>query len=129
MSKGLIKLFDESSLMAELTDKTIVLIKATSVIPAIKRLVTAYDILSLNLEIEKKFREFRDGPPWDIHALQDLSMIRRELLVYYRQDFDPVNALDNYSQRMGTLLRVVDLRVTNGQLFPDLSIPIKSETK
>jgi hypothetical protein len=126
MSNSITRLFNESILMADLSDRTITLIKSTSVVPAIKRLVTAYDILTLNLEIEKKFREFRDGPPWDIHALQDLGQIRRELVVYHRADFDPVFMLDTYSSRMGTLLRVVDLRLTNGKMFPDLELKVKS---
>ena len=52
----IVKLFDEVALMTELRTDTIDLIHATSVIPPIKKLVDAYEIISLNLMIEQKFR-------------------------------------------------------------------------
>ena len=98
-----VRLFDEVALMSELKSETVQLIHATTLVKAIKRLVDAHDIIALNLDIEKSFQSYNKAPPWDIPALNDLSIIRRELVVYYRQDFKPVKLVDNYSAKMGAL--------------------------
>ena len=89
--------------MTELQNKTIELIHATTLYTAIKKLTGAYEIIDINLQIEKTFNDYRDFPPWDIPALTDLNQIRRELVVYHRKDFDPIFLLDRYSQRMNQL--------------------------
>ena len=104
-----IRLFDEVGLMVELKKSTLELIHATSFIKVIKKLVTAHDIIELNLLIEKQFSEI-DAPPWDISALSDLSRIRRELVVYHRTDFNPSKLLDNYSNSMISLFNCIKTR-------------------
>lgn len=110
MGLEIIRLYDEKALMSELSTDTLHLIHATSVVAAIKRLVTAYDIILLNLEIEKKFS--MPEPPWDVCALQDLNTIRRELVIYHRVDFDPAVLVDKYNSKMGTLIRLAGLRLS-----------------
>lgn len=104
-----VKLFDEVALMTQLQNDTVALIHATSIINPIKKLVTAYEIINLNLLIEEKFKDFED-PPWDIHALSDLATIRRELVVYHRTDFLPVKLLDGYSDKMVRLFHHIHTR-------------------
>ena len=107
----LIKLYDEVALMSELYCDTVNLIHATSTIKAIKLLVTAHDIISLNLEIEKNYKPYKNNPPWDIHALKDLNRVRAELLVFYRLDFKPAVLVDTFSVKVENLHRIVNHRL------------------
>ena len=98
-----IKIFDEVAAMSDLQSKTIGLIHATSLIPAMKKLMAAYEIIDINLQIERNYIDYKDFPPWDIPALTDLNQIRRELIVYHRKDFEPIFLLDRYSNKMSQL--------------------------
>ena len=104
-----VKLFDEVAMMTQLQNDTVALIHATSIINPIKKLVTAYEIINLNLLIEQRFQDIED-PPWDLPALVDLSTIRRELVVYHRSDFLPVKLLDGYSDKMVRLFHHIHVR-------------------
>lgn len=106
-----IPLYSEPALMKELTGETLTLIHATTEMNAIKKLVTAYEILNLNLEIMNQFAMMGGFPPWDICTLQDLNTIRRELVVYHRIDFNPTRLVEQYSSKTGTLIRLVGLRI------------------
>lgn len=110
----IVKLFDEVALMTELQSDTVKLIHATSLMNPIKKLVDAYEIINLNLTIEKRFKDYED-PPWDIPALSDLSCIRRELIVYHRTDFNPTGLIDRYSAKMVTLFSYVRTRNKLGE--------------
>lgn len=110
----IVKLFDEVVMMGNLRKNTIELIHATLNIIAIKKLITVYDIVDLNLEIEKKFKDYEDNPPWDIAALRDLNKIRIELVLFYRMTFTPLSILDKYSNNMVALLKVIQM---NRDLF------------
>ncbi len=107
----MISLYSEPALMKDLAGETLTLIHATSTMDAIKKLVTAYEILNLNLSIMSQFELMEGFPPWDICALQDLNTIRRELVVYHRVDFNPSELVERYSSKTGTLIRLVGLRV------------------
>lgn len=95
-----IPLLDELQLVRVLAKDTLHLIRSTEQIRAIKRLITAYDIYQLNLDLRKAYK----GPYWDMASLTDLSTIRRELVVYFRGDFNPVQLLDDYSFKVGKFL-------------------------
>ena len=101
---------DEAQLVQKLSQDTLQLIHCTMQMAAIKKLVAAYDIMQINLEIHQKYTEFKHEFPWDTSTLSDLSKIRRELVVYYRPEFDPVATLDAYSTKMSYLLRLASLR-------------------
>lgn len=105
-----VRLYDEVALMVDLQKNTLDLIHATSLISAIKKLVQAYDIINLNLEIEKQYSKQLDEPPWDCEALSDLSKIKRELIVYHRPDFTPIQLLDKYSSKMENLFYRIQTR-------------------
>lgn len=105
-----VKLFDEVALMNELLCDTVQLIHATSLVRAIKILVTIHEIIDLNLEVQKRFMELKDEPVWDISALQDLKMMRRELNVYHKVDFDPTKLLEIYTKKMGALFHAITIR-------------------
>ena len=107
---SIIPIQDEAGLVQRLSVDTLQLIHCTNQIKAIKKLVTAHDIMQLNLEIYQKFSEFKHQFPWDLSTLSDLSQIRRELIVYYRWEFDPTTALDKYSTKLGILLKFAALR-------------------
>jgi hypothetical protein len=106
-----IKLFDEVPLIISLREDTIHLIRATSIIEAIKRLVSAHDILSLSLKIAEDFKkEFETSPVVDIPAIKELERIRRELIVYHRIDFKPPKPLEIYCGRLGQLFHIIKLQ-------------------
>lgn len=78
---------------------------------AIKRLTKAYDILELNSEIEKSFaRSIKDEFFWDVASLQDLKLIKQELVVYHQADFDPYEEFRKYSYNIEALVRNVQFR-------------------
>lgn len=106
-----IKIFDEARLMKELNTQTVDLIHSTSVVDAMKKLLYAHDIITLNLEIQNKFGDKYEDPLWDVSALQDLSKIRRELMIYHISDFEPPLKLNKYSYKMGALLVNVGRRL------------------
>jgi len=107
----IIKLFDEVGLMSELHSDTVQLIHSTTKINAIKLLITAHDIIDLNLHIEQTYKPYKDNPPWDICALKDLRKIKAELLVFYRLDFSPPILVDHFSTKIENLTRIVSNRI------------------
>jgi hypothetical protein len=108
---SVVKLFDEVPLIIELRSDTIKLIRATEVIEAIKRLVSAHDILSLSLKVAEDFRrEFLQDPVIDGPAIIDLTTIRRELIVYHRADFHPPKVLEVYCGKLGKLFHVLKIQ-------------------
>ena len=106
-----IKLRDEVGLITELARDTVDLIHRTDRIKAIKKLVEAHEILTLSLEIERRFPEFKDSPPWDQAALRDLDGIRIELMLHWLESFDPRQLLPRYYDKVGTLFRILNLRL------------------
>lgn len=104
---NIVTLYDEVRLMQELGEETVSLIHSTTLIDAIKLLVNAHDIINLNLLIQEKYREYKNLPPWDLHSLNDLSRIKREIYVYHRKDFNPSKLVDKYTGKMGKFFRVV----------------------
>lgn len=100
--------------MRELLEDSVSLVHYTKTIPAIKKLVYAHDIVHLNLEVTARFGrdyvEYKE-PVWDLGSLEDLSKIRRELLVYHRLDFTPEQNLALYGGKMARLFRLVSLRL------------------
>ena len=107
--QNIVKLFDEVALLGTLKTKTIDLIHSTINMNAIKKLIVIYDIVDLNLEIEKRFKDYQDNPPWDISALRELNKIRIELIVFYRVAFTPLGLIDKYNDSMVTLLKVIQM--------------------
>jgi len=108
---SVLQLHDEVALMTELCSNTVTLIHATTKIQAIKLLVTAHDIIELNLEIEKKFQPYKEHPPWDVCTLKELNSVRTQLLVFYRLDFSPFTLVDIYSNRLQNFNRIVEHRL------------------
>lgn len=107
----LVKLYDEVELMTSLKTDTVVLIKKTNFVEAMKRLIMAHDIIVLNLDIQERFRSsVEDLPIWDDAALNDLKNIRRELIVYYQNQFSPTQSLYDYCKKMGHLFQAIDIR-------------------
>lgn len=104
-------IYSEEGLMRDLQADSVLLIRHTTVVPAIKKLVYAHDIVSLNLDVLHKYGfEFQE-PIWDLSSLSELSQVRRELLVYHRVDFDPEQQLELYGRKMAQLFRLVSLRL------------------
>jgi hypothetical protein len=106
-----VKLRDEVGLITELARDTIDLIHRTDRVKAIKMLVEAHEILTLGLEIERRFPEYKDNPPWDQAAFQDLNGIRTELLVKWIEAFDPKVLLPRYYHKVGTLFKILNLKL------------------
>lgn len=101
----------ERQLLVKCLDQTVNLIHCTRVMEAIKRLTTVYDILSLNVEIEKSYANvFRDEFFWDMGSIQDLKQTKQELFVYHYADFDPLKEFKNYGLNIDSLVRNVTYR-------------------
>lgn len=101
---------NEYELMEQLLGDTTTLIHCTKTISAIKRLVTAYDILNMNLEIDKKFSKSVEYT-WDLGSFKDLKLIRSELIIYNSRDFNPDVKLKRYSKDVNRLLNTVSHRL------------------
>ena len=110
----IVRLFDENALLCDLQTRTVNLIHATYVVDAIKKLVSAYDIISLNIEIQERFKG--DDPIWDLSALKDLNHTRIELVLYHRTAFKPMSLIDQYNGKMVSLLKLIKLKHTSFDL-------------
>ena len=110
----LVKLFDENLLLHDLQDRTMELIHATSVIDAIKKLINAHEIISLNLDIQKKFTTTDDDNlVWDFAALKDLNHTRIELFLFHRTNFKPITLVDQYNCKIVSFLKIIQLKNTH----------------
>lgn len=105
-------IYSEEGIMRDLQSESVVLIRHTTAIPAIKKVVEAHDIVSLNLGVMQIYSTINE-PIWDLGSLQELSKIRRELLIYHKLDFDPEQKLELYGKKMAQLFRLVSLRIPN----------------
>jgi hypothetical protein len=110
------QLYNESKLMAGLQCKTIELIHCTNEIKPIKALISLHDLIEINLAVESLFKDHKDAPIWDRAALQEISNIRRSLLVYYRPDFKPVSKFDTYNKDLIAFFNLLALRHNNQSL-------------
>lgn len=106
-----ISFHQEIKLLEDLIDDTILLIHHTEVVSAIKKLVSAHDILELTLKLERDFEEYKHQPPWDESASQELDIIRSDLLVQHANSFTPTVLLPRYYRKVGSLLKTMSLRV------------------
>ena len=93
----------EKMIINKILNQTIDLIHATRVISAIKKLVDVYDILHINQEVISRFKE-KEKFCWDKAAVQDLSQISKELIVYHRNDFDPIMLIFSFNQNISNLI-------------------------
>jgi hypothetical protein len=109
----IVQLYDEVALLGSLSEKTIELIHATNAMSAIKKLTNIYDILAINLDIEKRFKPYEGSPPWDYPAFKEMNHYRIELLLYHRDNFSPIYAVDRYSTKMLSFLNILQLKHTN----------------
>jgi hypothetical protein len=101
-----IALFNETKMIQDLSQETIFLIHCTLVVPAIKKLIATYDHLDV---VEKALDHFKGASPgqpiiWDMPMVQELEKLRRELVVYHRQDFKPAPRFDTYASNFHKLL-------------------------
>jgi hypothetical protein len=108
---SVVKLYDEVILMSELKDETILLIHATDMVTCIKKLIEAHDILNLNLEITKYYKDFSVDPVIDKCAFIDLNRIRTHLIVFHLGDFRPPSIVHRYSQKIIRLFNILDLNI------------------
>ena len=108
-------IFIEKMLVTKLLTQTVDLIHATKTVPVIKKLTQAHDILTLNQEIIAKFGE-KSKFCWDKAAVKDLNYISKELLVFHREEFDPIQLVFNYSNNVTNLINSLyeNDRVMNG---------------
>lgn len=111
----ILDLYNETAMMSGLKDQTIALIHCTNEIKPIKILISLHDLINLNMVIEETFKKHLDGPVWDVAALQEMSSLRRSLLVSHRADFKPVKKFDSYNYDLITLFNVYALRHKNAR--------------
>lgn len=107
-----IKLHDEAALLGNLKFETVSLIHSTIIVDAIKKLIEVYDIIDLNIEIEKRFKNI-ENPFWDAAALNELNKLRRELFLYHRTDFKPLKMFEQYNRSIVSFLNLVKLKNEN----------------
>lgn len=104
----------ERQLLTKCMTQTIDLIHCTRVMDAIKKLTAAYDILELNIEIEKKYaRSFDDNFFWDMGSIEDLKQIKSELFIFHNSDFDPILKYKSYDLNLHSLIKNVTYRFEN----------------
>ncbi|MDB4330262.1 hypothetical protein N9948_00855 [bacterium] len=103
----------ERMIINKLLQQTVDLIHSTQVVPAIKKLTQAHDILTLNQEIIKKYSK-KNKFCWDKAAVQDLSYLGKELVVCHRIDFDPALLVYSYNDGISNL---VDSLYANDRIF------------
>lgn len=108
---NVVKLYDEFLLMSELRDDSVKLIQATTLVTCIKKLVEAHDILDLNLQIMKTFKNYYEDPIIDVCAFKDLNSIRTYLLVFHLGDFKPPSAMHTYSRKIIKLFNILNLDI------------------
>lgn len=101
------RLFEDQHLEKAAKD-TVTLIHATFTVPAIKILVNAHDILSLNLEIRRRLGDV-DFVPWDQAAFKDLDRIRTEIVLRYGDAFNPPTLAPFWYQQIGNLFQILNL--------------------
>lgn len=103
---NLVKLWDEKTLIANLQDDTLSLIRGCKTIPPIKKLIECYEILDLTLEIQNQFPTvWPDLPICDSDALIHLENLIRELAIYHRAEL-PHPDFDIYNYKIKHLLRL-----------------------
>lgn len=107
---SLVILVNEVDTMNHLLEDTVKLIHATDRVPAIKRLVTINDIITMNLEIQREFSGM-DSIVWDVGSLGALKIHRHEMIVYHSRDFTPPLLLRKFTDRMHGLINSVSHRL------------------
>lgn len=107
---SVINLHNEDQLVESLVEDTLGLIHCTTRIKPIKLLVSAHDILSLTLMLEKQVAgEQPKAKVWDRSVLKDLGQIRLELMLKHRLEFRPLSNFDSYTANIGTMIRISGL--------------------
>ena len=100
---NVLSIYDETKVITDLRNESLELIHCTRVVAAIKRLITAHDIFEMSLLVYERFKEI-DEVPLDKAILLDLRSIKSELVVFYRDGFDPPLRLDRYASNVGEFL-------------------------
>jgi len=111
------KICDEEALMSDLLKDTFSLIKQTKGIEAVKKLIEIYDILALNADILKKFKESSltfDEVWMDKTTLVYLNRLRCELFVFNGKDFESLAWFNQYNKLFARFINLVLLRLKNG---------------
>jgi hypothetical protein len=101
-----ISLFNETKMLQDLSQETVQLVHCTDVISAIKKLIATYELLEMAEKTLVVFKEISPGKPiiWDIPVVQEMDKLRRELVIYHRQDFTPIRKFDNYASNFHKLV-------------------------
>lgn len=102
------RLFEDH--LEKAANDTVTLIHATFTVPAIKILVNAHEILTVNLEIRRQIDDVI--VPWDKAAFKDLDRIRTEIVLRYWDSFNPPTLATFWYQQIGTLFQILNLSLT-----------------
>lgn len=101
---------NEIEVMNQLSTDAIRLIHSTEKIPAIKKLVTMHELISLNLNVQRDFSG-SDDIVWDLSALCEMKSIRHEMVVYHSRDFDPPYLLKRFVEKVQSILNTAQHRM------------------
>jgi predicted nucleotidyltransferase component of viral defense system len=96
-------LFLENMLVNKLMVQALELIHCTKKIVAIKKLTQVYDILDLNKEIIQRYKK-KEEFYWDKAAIQDLNHITKELIVFHREDFNPIFKIYHFNENVSNFV-------------------------
>jgi hypothetical protein len=96
-------LFLENMLVNKLMVQAVDLIHCTKAIIAIKKLTQVYDILDLNKKIIQLYKE-KEEFYWDKAAIQDLNHITKELIVFHREDFNPIVKIYSFNENVSNFV-------------------------
>ena len=101
----------EVELLEDLIGDTVMLIRHTAVVSAIKKLINAHDLLELTLHIERSYQQYNHQPPWTTSTSRELDVIRSYLVAHHADAFKPTILLPRYYRKVGSLLETMSLRM------------------
>jgi hypothetical protein len=105
----IVKLMDEKTILKDLKQDTMGLIRSCYKVEPVKKFVECYDILDLTLQIQEMYpTQFPKIPECDPSALLHLRTLTQELLVFYWIDL-PHPDFGKYTIKVQSLLRLFRL--------------------
>jgi hypothetical protein len=113
----IVKLQDEQMLLESLMEDTYQLIKKTTNLNPVKKLIEIHDILSLNASLLHKFRssDLTFDEIWlDPATIKHLNTLRCTLMVFHHMDFISIKELQFYNRAFCRFLNLILLRLKNG---------------
>jgi hypothetical protein len=99
----IIRLFNEEKAISEVKSDTETLIHYSSSVPAIKLLVSSWEILDLSEIIAKEYKDY-PVTPWNPDSLGELDGKARQLQIYHLEAFKPPKKVLDWASKVRYLI-------------------------